>query len=46
VQLGAGKPVFFGFSYKLNVRIAGALSMLIIHSPDYVFTGPGKYIHK
>ena len=35
VQPGVGKPICIGFDYKLN--IAGALSMLSIHNPDYVF---------
>ena len=37
VQPGAGRPICIGFGYQLNIQ-ACALSMLSIHSPDYVFT--------
>ena len=36
VQPGAGRPICIGLGYQLNVQVC-ALSMLSIHSPDYVF---------
>jgi len=42
----SGKIIFTCRAWLQAECITGALSMLSIHSPDYVFYSPGKYIEK
>ena len=45
VQLGAGKPIHIGYGNKLD-GVAGTLSMLCVHSPDYVVMVPVSSLAK